>query len=280
MIFMVPLLALSRSWWCFAIVVLSALGIAGPLMGGRISVTNQLEPPPAYARYRVMTWNAGGLRSTSAFRKFLEETHPNIVLMQESPPSIVAADFPAGLQLVDSPGGVRMASGFQGRFQEAIGTDSLPLPGNAARFVLDTPDGLLTVYNLHPPTIRPGIEEAVHSKLLKLGELRTILPLQAKASNTIRNWVGIPIGMTVIAGDFNMPVESATYRRDWALFQNAFSEAGNGFGGTKMTSWHRVRIDHILYGSPFHCRHCFVGPDLGSDHRPVIADLTLEDGVK
>jgi endonuclease/exonuclease/phosphatase (EEP) superfamily protein YafD len=35
-----------------------------------------------------------------------------------------------------------------------------------------------------------------------------------------------------------------------------------------------VRIDHILAGPGWRCRRCRVGPDAGSPHRPVIADMT------
>ena len=279
MILLIPLAALSRSWWCCGLVASTALGIAGPLMGGRLTVASQFDPPPAYARYRVVTWNAGGVSSTEAFRKFQNETLPDIVLIQESPVSLNAADFPPGWKLVEGPSGLRLASRYPVRLQESIAYESLPLPGCAARFTLDTPDGQMTVCNVHLPTVRPGIEVALASKLANLTELRNVLPMQAKASNTVRNWVGDPIGLTIVAGDFNMTVDNPIYKRDWSAYQNAFSETGNGWGGTKMTSWHRVRIDQILYGTPLHCRHCVVGPDLGSDHRPVLADLTLEDGV-
>jgi endonuclease/exonuclease/phosphatase (EEP) superfamily protein YafD len=38
-----------------------------------------------------------------------------------------------------------------------------------------------------------------------------------------------------------------------------------------------VRIDHILAGHGWRCRRCWVGPNIGSAHRPVIADLYLSD---
>lgn len=38
-----------------------------------------------------------------------------------------------------------------------------------------------------------------------------------------------------------------------------------------------IPIDHIMFlpkkGVPMHCRNRWVGPDLGSDHRPVVADI-------
>ncbi|HBO45279.1 MAG TPA: hypothetical protein DD670_15390 [Planctomycetaceae bacterium] len=34
-----------------------------------------------------------------------------------------------------------------------------------------------------------------------------------------------------------------------------------------------ARIDHILMRSDWWPRRCWVGPDMGSDHLPVVADL-------
>jgi endonuclease/exonuclease/phosphatase (EEP) superfamily protein YafD len=39
-----------------------------------------------------------------------------------------------------------------------------------------------------------------------------------------------------------------------------------------------VRIDHVLIGPGWHADRSVVGDDYGSDHRPVIADITLRDG--
>jgi endonuclease/exonuclease/phosphatase (EEP) superfamily protein YafD len=78
----------------------------------------------------------------------------------------------------------------------------------------------------------------------------------------------------VIAGDFNMPTDSDIYQLYWSSYTNAFSAAGLGFGYTKFTRWHGIRIDHILAGPGWRCRRSWVGPDVGSDHRPVLAELT------
>ena len=80
-------------------------------------------------------------------------------------------------------------------------------------------------------------------------------------------------GPLIVAGDFNMPVESAIYRAHWHEFTNAFSCAGWGFGATKATRWHGIRIDHVLLGPGWSCAGAQVGADLGLDHRPMVVDL-------
>ena len=80
-------------------------------------------------------------------------------------------------------------------------------------------------------------------------------------------------GPTVIVGDFNLTDDSAIYRRYWSRYRDAFATAGLGWGYTKFTRRIGVRIDHVLAGPGWQFRNCWVGPDVGSDHRPVLADV-------
>jgi endonuclease/exonuclease/phosphatase (EEP) superfamily protein YafD len=78
----------------------------------------------------------------------------------------------------------------------------------------------------------------------------------------------------LLAGDFNTPPESALFSQLWGGYTDAFSTAGWGWGYT-FRSWKTtVRIDHILAGPGWSCERCWVGPYVGSPHRPVLADLT------
>jgi endonuclease/exonuclease/phosphatase (EEP) superfamily protein YafD len=81
----------------------------------------------------------------------------------------------------------------------------------------------------------------------------------------------------ILAGDFNMTADSPIYRQTWARFDNAFSRSGFGFGHTerpfKLNSQFGIRIDHVLFGPDWRACRCWVGPDVGSDHLPLIADL-------
>lgn len=80
----------------------------------------------------------------------------------------------------------------------------------------------------------------------------------------------------VVMGDFNLPEESGIYRDVWGDLTNVFDVGGFGVGWTKRTRFLGVRIDHILVGRGFHVGRVRLGPALGSDHRPLIAELRLE----
>lgn len=79
----------------------------------------------------------------------------------------------------------------------------------------------------------------------------------------------------IVGGDFNLPPESRLYRQAFAGYQDAFESAGWGFGFTWRSSWHGLRIDHLLLAGGAKAVRTWLGPDLGSDHLPVIADIRL-----
>lgn len=81
----------------------------------------------------------------------------------------------------------------------------------------------------------------------------------------------------IVTGDFNMPVESSIYHSYWSDFVNAFDKRGMGFGFTKHEGrLLRIRIDHVLLTpNRFKVHGAWVGENVGSDHRPMIADIEL-----
>lgn len=84
----------------------------------------------------------------------------------------------------------------------------------------------------------------------------------------------------VVMGDFNAPQDSPVLAKLLDLDLNdAFSEAGNGWGFTYGHAVHRqidfLRIDHILVSPELDALSARVGPSRTSDHHAVIADLRL-----
>jgi endonuclease/exonuclease/phosphatase (EEP) superfamily protein YafD len=79
----------------------------------------------------------------------------------------------------------------------------------------------------------------------------------------------------VVGGDFNMPSDDSTMAALRNYFRFAFEEAGWGYGYTRPAEYPWVRIDHLLSSPEWSVTRCRVGPDLGSDHLPVIAEFVL-----
>ena len=93
----------------------------------------------------------------------------------------------------------------------------------------------------------------------------------------VADWVGKARGPTVVVGDFNATPWSHVFR---PLTGSGLRNSQRGFGlspsfpvdGSFLT---RVPIDHLLHSSHLAVSARWLGPDLGSDHFPLVVDLAL-----
>lgn len=88
-----------------------------------------------------------------------------------------------------------------------------------------------------------------------------------------------PARPVVLLGDLNVTQWGAAFSdlSDRAGLRD--SAAGRGFGSTWLSRWPLLglRIDHVLIGRRFAVADHNVGPDLGSDHLPVIVNLWWQE---
>ena len=152
---------------------------------------------------------------------------------------------------------------------------------HALRCVIQTPQRDVPLCNVHLHSPRSGLEEVLDRRtVLNVSngrELAEQIEIRRRESDELAAWLDGAGGSLVIAGDFNMPTDGTIYRRHWASYTNAFSHAGIGYGYTKWSHkrWFLfgLRIDHILTGPDWQAQKCWVGPDVGSDHLPLVADV-------
>ena len=138
---------------------------------------------------------------------------------------------------------------------------------------------LATVHFLSP---REGLSQITSARTVLAPSKRDELMLQTAQRREEQQRISAPIaklrGPLIIAGDFNTPVSSRIYRKCWSQFRNAFSEAGWGLGRTVRIHHgglaFSARVDHILASQHWRCDRCWLGPDVGSDHLPLIAHFS------
>lgn len=140
--------------------------------------------------------------------------------------------------------------------------------GSAVRVEVDIPDRAvpLVIYAIHAPTPRTFAGWEARNRYLDVVAER----IAAEPSDT-------PI---LLAGDWNTPVWSPTYARALLL---------SGLEATERSAWPAATrlfaslagvnfgtpIDHIAVSRSVGVADLFTGPDFGSDHLPVVADLRL-----
>ena len=257
-------------WHLLAALVL----VVGPVMGFRLPWGRLLAEETGGPGVRVLTCNThGGRLDARALAELIAETRPDVVALQEWSGENEAAVFGRGEWFVRTDNPLGLASRYPIRGAEALGYHELGGKGSVVRYELETPGGTLHFFNVHLASAREGLEAVLQTRWRGIPAVRANTALRWHESEVVSRWAGEVDGPVLLAGDFNMPTVSAIYRRHWGHYANAFSAAGLGTGYTKFTPRSGIRIDHVLAGPGWRCRRCWVGPDVGSDHRPVLADL-------
>lgn len=309
---LVPLVILVPATLIFARIAMLPLAIGiwialGPVMGGRVSWHTIGSAVPTSRRantVRVLTYNTQGGRVVALnIRSLLERVQPDLIAFQECGDQLWDT-----LQAMPTWHGSRHASLCTASRWEIASAEAMPNAdfariaqfgfggtGLVARYVLNTPQGPLIFVNLHLETARKGLEALTSQdgllpdrasslrgpQLKQLADAENRIDLNAqirdRESERAAVWVAkgdkrVPL---LVAGDFNIPVESTIFREHWSDFTDAFESTGTGFGWSKREgTWLHIRIDHVLGNSTAPAPvGAWLERDLGSDHLPVVADL-------
>lgn len=254
---------------------LAALLLLG-IMGWRVPLV------PAWSaqgpQIRVATLNLGRGTRREDFIRLMKVWQPDIVVFQEADgdeESFIRKTFPSPEWNVHFQAHLGVASKFQIQTTEA--KSRRPLGGwgeMVRRYELNTPWATVQLFDVHLATPRAGVEAMLKDRWKALKAIRQVTEKQEKessiASDLVKNRRNV-----IVAGDFNMSINNPIYHAYWSGLADSFAKAGSGFGYTKFTRYHGVRIDHILTDNSWRVRHCRVGPDIGSDHRPLMAELVF-----
>lgn len=246
--------------------------VVGPIMGCCIPWGRLAGSPPAGTPFTVLTCNmhyhSGNM---GALAELVAATGPDIVVLQEWGKE-------DQWDLVGGPGWhvdrtprLFLASRHPIRKVTRVGGDSDGPPGLVMRYELDTPAGVIHFFNLHLASPRGGIYQALHEE--GTTAVRKNMKVRWEQSENVAGAASQVRGPRLLAGDFNTPPESRIFQTVWTDFTDSFGSAGWGWGYTFIGSRTMVRIDHILADQNWYCTSCRVGPDVGSPHRPVIAEL-------
>ncbi|MBN1680905.1 MAG: endonuclease/exonuclease/phosphatase family protein [Anaerolineae bacterium] len=149
------------------------------------------------------------------------------------------------------------------------------------RAVLDVDGVPVTLYVAHPPPPRDAFSPLTYDA----GGRDDVIDALRE------NYLLAETGPLLVVGDFNASDQSDVYHTLDVFLDDAFREAGQGMGFTfpdrppgrvrimsPLVRAPAVRIDYIWYSAHFVALEADVGKDgASSDHRPVIARLSLQE---
>lgn len=272
-----------KAHWLWLVQALSALLVLGPIMGLHLPVGRLFRDPPPSDRLRVLTLNQGvGELDLELLKGILEREKIDVVCFQEGAPAGGGAD-PRLVKALTARGwhfGKQdmTASRFPILSETDYLEDSFPEYGfwNVRIYQIEvrTRAGRrVRVANVHMPSVREGFQKLFHGDLGAVGRLNRWR--QTQVEELARRTFGASESPVVVAGDFNTPAESRLLDMPRSLGRFGFEEVGFGYGYTRPSLLPFVAIDHVVASPEWTFTRCEVGPDLGSDHLPVIAELAL-----
>ena len=269
------LVALALRAWPLAVVFLL---LTGPHLE---AVLHPFRSTPAAAAsvtgqtLRIATINVEWKnRQKDSVLRFVRETRPDLVVIQEAVPGWhatverLASQFPyiAPANWRREPQNILLS-----KFPVLSARVQHPGPSysNYLQARLRVGGKTVTVLAIHPPTPLNQALTAIHRSHFA----------------AYRAAVGRAPGPVIIAGDFNLTPWSPRFRTFLARTKLSIADPGLAWPRTfpARTRYNvsdrllpGIPIDHILVSRHFAVKHVRRGPFVGSDHYPLVADLVLK----
>jgi vancomycin resistance protein VanJ len=253
-----------------------------PLMG---FVLPHQAPHSVGRTIRILSYNTThGVDGPDSLRALLQETRPDLVLFQWSSHLADTALQGPGFEgwTVHHAAQFTVATRFPIVSIETGGVPSGSGPP-CSHAIIDTPIGMLDVYDIRPQSAREEIGGLRHRGLRqrvrdvasgalsgRMGELASFREAQIRSIAAMVANASHPV---LIAGDTNLPSGSLLLREYFGRFGDAFAQAGWGFGFTHPAKLPWMRLDRVLLGRELAASSFHVLPRRTSAHRAILVEI-------
>jgi vancomycin resistance protein VanJ len=260
-------------WRSLSGLALAAAIILFPVMDLEIP-WKRLLPSDPHPSIRILTCNTHGIElNAQALAQVVADNRPDIVALQEWHGNTGQIVFANGPWHILREGELCLASRFPIRHLQSIGGSHWAYSGSATCYEIDAPSGSFSFINVHLESPHLAFLTAIHRSPEAEANVTRNSQQRLRQAERLRAAAESIGPSVVLAGDFNLPADSTIYRQTLSNLDNAFSTSGLGFGWSYYARWTVTRIDHILTGQSWRARKAWTGPNVGSPHRPLIADL-------
>jgi vancomycin resistance protein VanJ len=253
-------------WIVIATVIAAVFGV----MGFCIPLQNMFNTSAPGQSVRVLTCNTHGqVLETGRLAELIADVHPDVVVLQEWTQAVDSSLFKKGDWTVITNGEMLLVTRFHVESSGEVENAA------AVHYIVKTPGGNLDLFNVHFASPHFPLRDVILGKENGRADLEMNIKRRGDESREVVRTAGAITGPVLIAGDFNLCPDSPIFRDNFFDFRDAFVAKGFGFGWTYRNRWTALRIDHILARGWIACRACWLGPDVGSPHRPLIADFSI-----
>jgi vancomycin resistance protein VanJ len=274
----------SRRWLLISVQIPAILAFA-LLYGDQWLATNNTPDPLPDSAIRVATFNVISISSDpQRISDVIKSLDADLIGIEELGP-VHADQFARDLSDVYPyqalhpllpVHGVGLLSRFPILEEEVI----RPLPDSmlCMRALVDMNGVQVTVYVVHPSPPQNVLIPVTYDDSRRDTELSILY----------NEYLRHETGPLIVVGDFNMTDQSDAYHQIDDLLYDSFRQAGHGMGFTFPDQIHStvrllpllLRIDYVWHDNHFTAYRAYVGSDSGtSDHRPVVAELSLDQGL-
>jgi endonuclease/exonuclease/phosphatase family metal-dependent hydrolase len=273
-----PWALLARRWRLVAVTAVATAVLLFLVMGFRVAI-----PPRDAGRgdLRLLTCNIHRQHlDARQLAEFMAQVQPDVVALQGWTDVHQEMLFSDGQWSQRRIGEVLVASRHPINQVTPVALGDAPeVPpgeqGTAVLCELQTPHGTVHLIALHLASPHAGLNSMLADRGVRLARN---VERRSSESRRVRDAAegvlnsGEPL---LIAGDFNTSGDSPLFRECWGAFTDAFEQCGLGFGYTYVINHTQLRIDHILADPSCRVDRCWVGPDVGAAHRPLVADINF-----
>ncbi|HEX5446008.1 MAG TPA: endonuclease/exonuclease/phosphatase family protein, partial [Pirellulales bacterium] len=168
---------------------------------------------------RVLTCNVAidAVRD-GAINGLIEKVQPDVVAIQEAPADAEARWFSTGLWYFERAGRVLVASRFPIEHASSAHWRDIGAEGSLLRCDVNVDGDVCHVFGIHLMTPREGLEAVLHHGWRSRPTLENNTHLRGLQSAGARRLVERVSGPVIVAGDFNLPVDSLIYRKNWGAW--------------------------------------------------------------
>ncbi len=250
-----------------AVVVVAHIGLALPEVRAGEAIPAAARSAP---HFRVLDANVyAPNRDTVAFAAEIRRHRPDVLILQEATPTFVA-DLDATGATADLP------------FRITVPRDDPFAAVVASRWPV-TEDDIVASHG-RPILIRATVE--VEGRAVRLFAVHTVAPTGGarvawiEDLEVLRSAVAAEDRPVLVAGDFNATWGHRHFR---SLLSIGLTDAAAACGKPYQMTWPRdlpvvpplLRIDHILTTRGLVVTRIHAGAGTGSDHRPLVADVSV-----